>query len=33
MYLRKLPSGLWQCTVRGKDGRKHTMTDQLKSVV
>jgi integrase len=33
MYLRKLPSGLWQCTVRGKDGKKHTKTDKLKSVV
>ena len=33
MYLRKLPSGLWQCTVRGKDGKKHTETDKLKSVV
>jgi integrase len=33
MYLRKLPSGLWQCTVRGKDGKKHTKTGKLKSVV
>ncbi len=32
-YLRKLPSGKWQATVRGPDGRKHTHTDQLKSVV
>lgn len=32
-YLRKLPSGKWQATVRGPDGRKHTTTDPLKSVV
>ncbi len=32
-YIRKLPSGLWQATVRGPDGRKHTQTDKLKSVV
>ena len=32
-YLRKLPSGKWQATVRGPDGRKHTKTDALKSVV
>lgn len=33
MYVRKLPSGLWQATVRGPDGRRHTKTDRLKSVV
>ncbi len=33
MYLRKLPSGLWQVTVRGPDGKRHTKTDRLKSVV
>ena len=32
-YIRKLPSGKWQATVRGPDGRKHTATDKLKSVV
>jgi integrase len=31
-YIRKLPSGKWQATVRGPDGRKHTCTDKLKSV-
>lgn len=33
MYIRRLPSGLWQATVRGPDGKKHTKTDRLKSVV
>lgn len=32
-YLRRLPSGKWQATVRGADGRKHTKTDPLKKVV
>jgi len=32
-YIRRLPSGLWQATVRGRDGRRHTKTDKLKSVV
>ena len=32
-YYRKLPSGLWQATVRGRDGKRHTKTDKLKSVV
>ena len=32
-YTRKLPSGKWQATVRGPDGRKHTKTDPLKKVV
>lgn len=32
-YLRKLPSGLWQATVRKPDGKKITSTDKLKSVV
>lgn len=30
-YIRKLPSGKWQATVRGADGRKHTTTHKLKS--
>ena len=30
-YLRKLPSGKWQATVRGPDGRRHTFADPLKS--
>lgn len=33
MYIRKLPSGLWQCTVRKPNGKKSTATDKLKSVV
>ena len=33
MYVRKLPSGLWQATVRGPDGRRHTKTDRLKTAV
>jgi integrase len=32
-YTRRLPSGLWQATVRGPDGRRHTHTDPLKGVV
>lgn len=32
-YIRRLPSGKWQATVRGPDGSKHTRTDRLKSVV
>lgn len=32
-YIRKLPSGLWQATVRKPDGKKSTQTDKLKSVV
>lgn len=32
-YIRKLPSGKWQATVRGPDGRKHTHTATLKSAV
>src|SRR2546421_696810 len=32
-YYRRLPSGLWQATVRGRDGKRHTRTDKLKSVV
>src|SRR6516164_7775121 len=32
-YYRRLPSGKWQATVRGPDGRKHTHTDPLKRVV
>lgn len=30
---RKLPSGLWQATVRTADGKRITQTDRLKSVV
>jgi len=33
MYLRQLPSGKWQATVRLPDGKKATNTHQLKSVV
>ncbi len=32
-YIRKLPSGLWQATVRGRDGKRHTKTSKLKTVV
>jgi integrase len=32
-YIRKLPSGKWQATVRGPDGTRYTQTDELKSVV
>lgn len=32
-YIRKLPSGKWQATVRSPDGSRHTETDQLKTVV
>jgi integrase len=32
-YIRRLPSGKWQATVRGPDGRKHTHSDLLKRVV
>jgi hypothetical protein len=32
-YIRRLPSGKWQATVRGPDGRRHTATDPLKGVV
>jgi hypothetical protein len=32
-YIRRLPSGKWQATVRGPDGHKHTRTDPLKKVV
>jgi integrase len=32
-YYRRLPSGLWQVTIRGRDGKRHTKTDKLKSVV
>jgi integrase len=32
-YIRRLPSGKWQATVRGPDGRKHTHTDPLQRVV
>lgn len=31
MYLRKLPSGSWQCTVRDPSGRRHSATFKLKS--
>jgi len=32
-YIRRLPSGKWQATVRGPDGARHSETDPLKSVV
>jgi len=32
-YIRKLPSGKWQATYRGADGKKHTKTDLIKKVV
>ena len=32
-YYRRLSSGLWQATIRGRDGKRHTKTDKLKSVV
>ncbi len=32
-YIRRLPSGKWQATVRGPDGRRHTFTDGLKMTV
>lgn len=32
-YVRKLPSGLWQATVRHPSGKRYTKTDALKKVV
>lgn len=32
-YYRKLPSGKWQATVRGPDGKKHTFSNALLKVV
>lgn len=32
-YYRKLPSGLWQVTIRGHDRKRHTHTARLKKVV
>jgi hypothetical protein len=32
-YIRRLPSGKWQATVRDRSGRRHTFTDPLKGVV
>ena len=32
-YIRRLPSGLWQATVRDKSGERHSTTDPLKGVV
>lgn len=32
-YIRQLPSGKWQATVRGPDGNKYTKSDPLKKVV
>lgn len=32
-YIRKLPSGLWQATVRMPNGKRVTKTDKLKKVV
>lgn len=31
MYLRKLPSGRWQCTVRDPSGKRHSKAFDLKS--
>jgi integrase len=33
MYIRRLPSGMWQVTVRDRSGKRHTFTDPLKGVV
>lgn len=32
-YIRRLPSGKWQATVRDRSGKRHTFTDPLKGVV
>ncbi len=32
-YIRRLPSGRWQATIRGPDGKKHTKTDVFQKVV
>jgi integrase len=32
-YIRRLPSGRWQATVRARNGKRHTFTDPLKGVV
>jgi integrase len=32
-YIRKLPSGKWQATVRDRSGDRYSLTDPLKSVV
>jgi integrase len=32
-YIRRLPSGKWQATVRDAGGKRHTFTDPLKGVV
>jgi integrase len=32
-YIRRLPSGKWQATVRGPNGKRHTRTDALKATV
>jgi len=32
-YVRKLPSGKWQATVKHPSGKRHTKTDPLKKVV
>ena len=32
-YIRRLPSGRWQATVRTRNGKRHTFTDPLKGVV
>src|SRR6266513_4116310 len=33
MYIRRLPSGKWQATVRDRSGKRHTFSDPLKGVV
>jgi integrase len=32
-YIRRLPSGKWQATIRARSGKRHTFTDPLKGVV
>jgi integrase len=32
-YIRRLPSGKWQATVRDRSGKRHTFSDPLKGVV
>jgi integrase len=32
-YIRRLPSGKWQATIRDPGGRRHSFTDPLKGVV
>jgi site-specific recombinase XerD len=32
-YIRRLPSGKWQATIRDRSGKRHTFTDPLKGTV